>query len=148
MRRIALLSVVVAIALPAAAIAGTRAASHLYTVKQVRNAFASSGISLRRQHVPASARYARFASSFPLRVVVFHNEAAAGRKIEVILGSRPSKTCRRGCIVIRFAAPRGSLKPAIQETQVGNVAVVYVKSKHLGPRVQSALRDLRHVHRS
>lgn len=148
MRRIALLSVVVAVALPAAAIAGTRAASHPYTVKQVRYVFASSGIALRPQHVRASAPYARFTTSFPLRVVVFRNKAAAARRIEVILGSRPSKTCRRGCIVVRFAAPRGSLKPAIQETQVGNVAVVYVESKHLGPRVQSALRDLRRVHRS
>src|SRR5215469_14574400 len=121
MRRIVPLLVVIAVALPAAAIAANR--SHPYTVKRVRNAFASSGLSLRPQHVRPSARYVRFASSFPLRVVVFRNEAAATRRIVVILGSRPSKACRRGCIVIRFAAPRGSLKPAIQETQVGNVAV-------------------------
>jgi hypothetical protein len=145
MRRIVPLSVVIAAALPAAAIAANR--SHPYTVKEVRKAFGSSGISLRAQHVRASAPYARFTTSFPLRVIVFRNVAAATRKIEVVLGSGPPKTCRR-CIVIRFAAPRGSQKPAIQETQVGNVAVAYVKSKHLGPRVQGALHELRHLHRS
>ena len=149
MRRFVLLPLValVALATVGGAASGSSRSAHPYTVKQVLSAFASTGISLRSQHVPASAPYARFASSYPLRVIVFRTTPDSRWTIETDLGSRPAvRTACRRCVVIRLAAPRGSSKPAIQNTELSNLVVVYLKSKRVKSRVEPAMHELRQLH--
>jgi hypothetical protein len=127
-----------------AASASSGAASHTYSVEQVRSAFESAGIALRGRHASASARYARLASPGSLHVIVFRSERDVRGTIEVILGSRPrsERTCRN-CIVVQLAAPDGSAEPRVQHTEFANVVLVYEVHGHLGSRVNAALAELR-----
>ncbi|MFZ0341587.1 MAG: hypothetical protein WAL31_04570 [Gaiellaceae bacterium] len=140
-----LLPVLLVIAL----VSATASASHAsrearpYSVAKVQRAFHSQGLSLWRQHMFTPARYTRLASSHPLHVVVFRNEHEAARKVVIVLGSGPPKLRKcHGCVVIRLRAPRRAVRPWVQETHVGNVAVVYLESKALDSGVSAALDAL------
>jgi hypothetical protein len=142
-----LLPVLLLLALVSASASPSRASRNArpYSVQQVRNAFRSQGLPLWRQRRLTPARFTRLASAQPLHVVVFRNERAVARKIVVVLGSGPPKvrTCH-GCVVIWLRAPHKPVRPSVQETQVGNVAVVYLGSRSLHSGVSAALDALRH----
>ncbi|HZS30520.1 MAG TPA: hypothetical protein VFA37_04630 [Gaiellaceae bacterium] len=109
---------------------GGTARARPYSLAQVKHAFGSEGLRL---------------SSRSLRVFVFRSERAeAGRTIEVVVGTPPSRPCR-GCTVVRLSAPYGS-RAHVQETEIGNVAVVYLASgRNSGCRaaaVNAALHEL------
>jgi hypothetical protein len=141
-RLLPVLLVVAIVSATASASGASRTARH-YSVARVQRAFHSQGPSLRRQHRLTSARYTRLASSRPLHVIVFRKGSDAARTIEVVLGSGPPKlrACH-GCVVVRLRAPRQAVRPRVQETEVGNVAVAYLASRTLHSGVSAALAAL------